>query len=112
MADVVVPLTAAAPAGTTSVPVAITTGNNYKVRNNGRVLLYFAKVGAGAANITIATPKTVGGLAVAEQGFVVPATTGKVWAGPFPADIYNDVSGDLDIVTDEGTSITVEAVQI
>lgn len=112
MADVVVPLTAAAAAGVTSVPVAITTGNNYKVRNNGRVLLYFEKIGAGAANITIATPTTVGGLAVAEQTFVVPATTGKVWAGPFSGSIYNDVGGDLDIVTDEGTSITVEAIQI
>ncbi len=112
MADVVVPLTAAVPAGVTSVPVSITTGNVYKVRNNGRVLLYFAKTGAGNAIITITTPNTVGLLAIADQTFTVPATTGKVWAGPFPPGIYNDTSGDIDIVTDEGTAITIEAVQI
>ncbi|KKK75685.1 hypothetical protein LCGC14_2871240 [marine sediment metagenome] len=112
MADVVVPLTAAAPTGVTSVPVSITTGNTYKVRNNGRVMLYFAKTGAGNATITVVTPKTVGGLAVADQSFTVPATTGKVWAGPFPPDIYNDPSADVDITTDEGTAITVEAVQL
>lgn len=112
MADVDVALTAAAPGGTTSVPVAMATADTYKIRNNGRVLLYFAKTGAGAAVITITTPKTVGGLAVAEQTVAVPATTGKVWAGPFPPDIYNDTSGDMSLVTDEETAITIEAVQI
>lgn len=112
MADVTVALTAAAPTGVTSVPVAMATGNTYKVRNNGSVLLYFAKTGAGIATITIVTPKTLGGLALTDQTFTVPATTGKVWAGPFPPDIYNDTSGDMDITTNEGTGLTIEAVQI
>jgi len=86
--------------------------DNYIVRNNGRVLLHFVKTGAGAATITVVTPNTVGGLAIAEQTFVVPATTGNVWAGPFDPGIYNDASGDLDVSTSEDTAITVEAVQI
>jgi hypothetical protein len=88
------------------------TADVYKIRNNGRVLLYFAKTGAGNAIITMTTPKTVGGLAVADQTYTVPATTGKVWAGPFPPDIYNDPSGDMSLVTDEETAITIEAVQM
>ncbi len=112
MADVVLALTQAAPTGVAAVPITMAIADNYKARNNGRVLLHFVKTGAGNANITIITPKTVGGLAVAEQVFVVPATTGDVYAGPFPADIYNDVSGDLDASTDEDTGITVEAIQI
>lgn len=112
MSEVVVPLTAAAPDGETSVPVSMATADNYLIRNNGRVLLYFAKTGANDADITILTPKTIGGLAVADQVFTVPATTGKIWAGPFPPDIYNNAAGDMDLTTDEETAITIEAVQI
>ncbi len=86
--------------------------DNYIVRNNGRVLLYFVKTGAGAAVVTVVTPNTVGGLAIAERTIAVAATTGLVWAGPFDPGIYNDSNGDLDVSTDEDTGITVEAVQI
>lgn len=112
MADQTLAPTAAAPGGTAASPTAMDAADNYIVRNDGRVLLHFVKTGAGDADITIVTPKTVGGLAVADQTFTVPATTGNVWAGPFDPDIYNDASGDLDVSTDEDTGITIEAVQI
>lgn len=111
MADSTLAPTAAAASGTTANPTAMAVGTNYIVRNNGRVLLHFVKTGAGSANITVVTPGTVGGLAIADQTFVVPATTGNVWAGPFPPSIYNDASGDLDVSTDEDTGITIEAIQ-
>lgn len=95
-----------------SSPQAMATADNYIVRNNGKVLLHFIKVGANAATITIVTPKTVGGLAVAEQTFVVQATTGIEFAGPFPPDLYNDASGDMDVSTSEETGITIQAIQM
>lgn len=113
MSDVTLVPLAVAPGSTDgSTPQAMATADNYIVRNNGRVILHFIKVGANPATITIATPKTVGGLAVAEQTFVVDATTGVEFAGPFPPEIYNDASGDMDISTSEETGITVQALQI
>lgn len=112
MANVTLPPTASDLDGTTAVPVTMAIADNYICRNNGRVLLHFVKTGAGAAVITIVTPKTVNSLALADQTIAVPATTGNVWAGPFPPDTFNDNSGDMDISTDEDTAITVEAIQV
>ena len=95
-----------------ATPQAMSASDNYICRNNGRVLLHFIKVGSNNATITIVTQQTVGGLAVADQTFVVTATTGVEFAGPFTPSLFNDGSGDLDISTDEGTSITVQAIRI
>ncbi len=112
MANVILVPTVSVAGGIAAAPVSMATADNYIVRNNGRVLLHFVKTGANPATITIVTPKTISGLAVVEQTFVVPATTGDVWAGPFPRDTYNDNSGDMDVSTSEETAITVEAVQV
>ena len=106
------PLIAAPGSVDGSTPQAMAAADNYIVRNDGRVLLHFIKTGANPATITIVTPKTVGGLAVAERTFVVDATTGVEYAGPFPPDIYNDASGDMDVSTSEDTAITIQAIQI
>lgn len=95
-----------------SSPQAMAAADNYIMRNDGKTLLHFIKAGANAATITIVTPKTVGGLAVAEQTFVVQASGGVEFAGPFPPDIYNDASGDMDISTSEDTGITVQAIRL
>jgi len=112
MADSTLVPTQSVQGGVASNPTAMAIGTNFIVRNDGRVLLHFIKTGAGNANITIVTPKTVSGLAVAELVIVVPATTGIVFAGPFNPDTFNDGSGDMDVSTDEDTGITIEAVQI
>ncbi len=93
-------------------PQAMAAADNYIMRNNGRVILHFIKTGANPATITIVTPKTVGGLAVADLTFVVDATTGIEFAGPFPPDLYNDASGDMDISTSEDTAITVQGIRV
>lgn len=112
MANVTLTPLAVVPGSTDgSTPQAMATADNYICRNNGRVLLHFIKAGAGNATITIVTPATVGGLAVAEQTFVVTGSGGVEFAGPFPPSIYNDASGDMDISTDEETGITVQALQ-
>ena len=112
MADVVITPVVAAQGGIAAVPQTMAAADNYIVRNNGRVVLFFRKTGAGAATITVVSPKVVSGLAVAEQTFNVPATTGEVWAGPFNPDTFNDNSGDIDVSTSEDTGITMDSVQI
>ena len=113
MGDVTLVPLAVAPGSTDgSTPQAMATADNYICRNNGRVILHFIKEGANPATITIVTPKTLGGLALAEQTFVVQAAGGVEFAGPFDPDVYNDPSGDMDISTSEETDITVQALQI
>ncbi len=112
MADVTLAVQSVGPAGVTPTRNAVATGNTYKVRNSGRIALLFEKTGAGAAVITVQTPATVAGLAVAEQTINVPATTGDVTAAKFPPAIFNDGNGDLNFTTDEGTGLTCAVLAI
>jgi len=95
--------------GSTVVTVtrtAIATGNTYQVRSDGHVILNFRKTGAGAATITVVTPETRAGLAVADKTITVPATTGDVaWCGR-EKETFTNSSGDVEFTTDEGTGLT------
>lgn len=112
MANVTLAVQAVGPSGVTPTRTAIATGNNYLVRNSGRVALLFEKTGSGNATITIITPATVAGLAVAEQTFSVVATTGDVTAAKFPPAVFNDGNGDLSFSTSEGTGLTCAVLAI
>ena len=91
---------------------AIATGNVYQVRNGGYTILHFLKTGAGIATISVVTPGTLGGLAIAERTISVPATTGDKMGGGFPPAIYNDAVGDLEFSTDDGTGLTCAVIQL
>ena len=91
---------------------AMSTADQYKVRNDGRMLLHFKKTGAGAANITVVTPKEIKGYAIADQIVVVPATTGDVMMAPVDRDLFSDAAQDVNFTTDEDTGLTVAAVRI
>lgn len=91
---------------------SLATTNTYKVRNDGRTFLHVKKSGAGDCNVTIQTPKTVNGLAVAEQIVAVVATTGDKMIGPFPPSVYNDGLGDVNFTLSEITGLTVAVVSL
>lgn len=112
MADVIVAPTKITAAGQSESFTAMNTSDTFKVRNNGRVLLHFKKSGAGDANVTLITPKQVGGFAVADQVIVVPATTGDVMVAPTNKDVFNDANADVSFTADEATGLTVAAVRI
>ena len=112
MADVPVVVTHVDDGGDSESFVSMATGNTYKVRNNGRTLIHIKKSGAGAANITVQTPKKVGGLDVADRVVVVPASTGDVMIAPVNEDLFSDAVGDVNLTTDEGTGLTIAAVRI
>jgi len=93
-------------AGEAVTRTAIAAGNNYQVRvPPGGVVLNWRKTGAGAATITIVTPNTVDGLAIAERTVTVAATTGDMW-GLYRREDYANASGDLVFSTNEGTGLT------
>lgn len=92
---------------------SLSTSNTYVVRNDGKTLLAFLKAGASDCIVTVKTPATVGGLAVAERTLTtVVATTGEVIAGPFAPGIYNDSSGDLKFTLDNITGLDVAVIQL
>lgn len=91
---------------------SLSAANTYMIKNDGEVFLHFKKSGAGIATVTIETPKTLGGLAVAEQVVSVAADSGDEFAGPFPPNIYNDGDHDLRWASDDILGLTVAVIHM
>jgi hypothetical protein len=82
---------------------AAAVADGAKFSNDGRMFLH-VKNGSGAPiNVTIQTPGTVDGLAIAEQVVAVTNAEERM-IGPFPPSIYNQSDGmvyaDYSAVTD------------
>ena len=112
MGDVTLAVQKATDVGVTPTRNASATGNDYLIRNTGRIALLFEKSGSNNATITVKTPAKLGGLDVDERTFVVPATTGDVVAAKFPPAIYNDANGNLSFSTYEGTGLTCAVLSV
>lgn len=70
--------------------------------NDGRVLLEVGSVDAGAQNVTVVTPGSQGGLAVADLVVSVPAG-GVRLIGPFAPSVFNQADGKVHIDVGVGT---------
>jgi len=90
---------------------ALSLANTYVVSNSGKVFLHFKNAGGTPSNVTISTPRTVDGLAVADVVVAIPATTGDKFIGPFQPSIFNS-DGDLSFTLDFITSVTVAVVEM
>ena len=92
----------------------LNTSDTFKFNNTGKEVLYFKKSGAGACTVTIKTPGTVDGLAVAERTITVPASTGDVMVGPFPPAIYNTPGTNMaeGFTVSEVTGLTVALLRL
>lgn len=113
MADITLTVQKLLPTGITpSYTGSLSAANTYFVRNSGRVMLHFKKSAAVDAVVTIQTPTTVGGLAVAEQTCTVAGSTGDKMIGPFPPRIYNDGNGDLKFTLSDVDGLTVAVVEL
>ncbi len=98
-------------AGQPVTRTALATADTYQVLlSPGGTVINFVKTGAGEATITVATPNTVDGLAIADRTIVVAATTGDVVVRFFP-DVYANAAGDLEFTTSEETAITAAVFQ-
>lgn len=113
MADVRIAVEKVLPGGLTATYTgSLSVSDTYMVKNDGKTILHFKKSAAVIANITIETPVTVDGLAVAERAVAIPATTGDKFLGPFPTRVYNDTSGDLRFASDDIDGLTVAVLRI
>jgi hypothetical protein len=113
MSDVILTPQTMLEAGITpSYTGSLDTANTYIVRNNGRTFLHFLKDAAVDCDVTIQTPATMGGHAVAEQTVTVVATTGDKMIGPFPKRIYNDALDDLRFTLSDVDGLTVAVVSL
>lgn len=90
----------------------ILVADTHQIRNDGRVVIRIAKTGAGNAVVTFITPGNVGGLAIADPTATIVATTGKMFIGPFPPNVYNNSSGDLEWTVDDVVGLECEVVQL
>lgn len=96
MARTNVPVVQVTRAGVSALTAADTvphTTDGAKFSNDGAVQLLIRNTGAGAHSVTVQTPRTEEGLAVAELT-VGPMAAGDVWlVGPFPPETFNQQSG-------------------
>ncbi len=88
------------------------TADTHQISNDGRVILHFKKSGAGSCTVTVLTARTIGGLAVADPTKTVPATTGDLFIGPFPAGLYNNGDGDVEMTVSEVTGLTLALIRV
>lgn len=78
------------------------SGNNYYIPNNGRVVLI--AVAGTSGTVTVATPGSVDGNAVADLAVALPDTD-QVVIGPFPPAVYNDALGRLLVTVSAAVSL-------
>lgn len=85
--------------------------DGHKFKNDGKTILHI-KNGAVALNLTVQTPGTVDGLAVADRVVAVGASTDK-FIGPFPASQYNQAAdGMVYIDYDDLSNVTVAVLRV
>lgn len=96
------------PGGVELVPVAAEVDGN-AFANTGNQWLYVLNSGGGNLVVTIQTPKTVDGNAVAEVTKTLATTEDWVF-GVFRTDVYNQPSGEVYVDYDGVTSVFVQAL--
>lgn len=88
----------------TDLDSAVTSADVFFVPNNGNVRLVVVNA-AGANNVTVTTPTSVDGNAVAD--LVIPLTASKTYVlGPFPPAIYNNAAGQLRFTVSANADVT------
>ena len=95
-------------AGAAITLVAAAGGGDTADISNGRTIIWAKNGSGGAITVTIDTPGTVDGLAIANQAVSVPAG-GERLIGPLNPAVYGQIAS----ITYSGvTSLTVGAVSI
>ena len=97
---------------TTSFTSAAGGGDSFTP--DGQTLLRVKNASGSIITITVVSPGSViEGVTKGDVTFTVPATTGDVIAGPFPAEHFADPTDGLADITYSGvTSLTVAALRV
>jgi len=86
--------------------------NGNKFSNDGRTLLRVKNASGAPITVTIETPNTVAGLAIADQTVSIPATTGDKLIGPFTTDFNQPGTQDVYVSYSGVTSLTVDVYRL
>lgn len=83
-------------------------GGGDSFANTGDQIFEVNNGSGGSITVTIVTPATVGGRAVADVAAAVPA--GQRWRfGPFDPALFNDATGSVQVTYSGVTTLTVQA---
>jgi len=85
-------------------------GGGDEFENSGSEFIHVKNGHSGAQTVTIATPATVDGLAVADRAVAVPAGEERV-IGPFPRSTYNDAAGKVQLTYSGVTLLTLAVMK-
>lgn len=90
---------------------SLSTSDTYRFINTGKEVISFDK-GAGACTVTVTTPGTQRGIAIADPTFTVAASTEDQFIGPFSPDVFNDSDGYVSMTFSEITGLTATVVRL
>lgn len=91
---------------TASYVTGVVAGTStYVMRNDGRTIFRFYKTGANPCTVTVTATGYIKGAKAADWTFIVPASTGDVFVGPFEPLLFNDAWGDMRFSLSEATAI-------
>ncbi len=82
-----------------------------KFANDGRMFVDVVNDSGSDVTVTVQTPGTVGGLAIAERTVVVTAGESRK-IGPFPPNIYNQSDGMVYLDYSAVTDVTVALMRL
>ena len=85
--------------------------DNYFVNNDGRTFLHVKKGTGTDSVVTVVTPGSVHGLAIADLEVTIPTSEERM-IGPFPPGTFSDADFNLEFTVTEPTNLTVAAVRI
>jgi hypothetical protein len=86
--------------------------DGHSVANEGKqTFIHVKNGGASPITVTIPTPGSVDGLAVADRTVNVPAGEERM-IGPFPAAFYNQADGTVHVDFSAVTSVTLAAFKV
>lgn len=78
---------------------------------SGRIFIHVKNGDASANTVSITTPKTFEGLAVADAGGSVPAGEDRFF-GPFKPGLFNDSSGNVTVTHSNTTANTIAVLRV
>lgn len=82
--------------------------DGHSVANDGKTFVYVNNGGGAPITVTVLTPGTVDGLAIADRAVTVANATNRL-IGPFPKDIYNQADGTVHVNFSGVTTVTCGA---
>lgn len=79
--------------------------------NTGKEVVYIKNGGGSGITLTVVTPVTIDGLAVADLTATIGAGESRI-IGPFPPAYYSDGSGNVGLTYSAVTTVTVGVVAV